>query len=256
MMTKTTKPLGSKCYGSIPHLPGSRMGPADHHRHAGQEVICTKKARDRHDKIIVQEKYDGSCVGVYRAGNEILPLTRAGYLANTSPYEQHHLFYTWALENRQRFLDIVLDGERLVGEWLAQAHGTRYEINCLFEQFVAFDIMRGGERLLFDGFIGRIVCGHGEGDTPQGFQTPRVLGYGPHNIEEAMQKCHEGGPWRIDIEEGVVFRVERKGKVDFLAKYVRPDKKDGIFLPEVSGLDAVWNWHPAKPSHGLTKYPK
>jgi hypothetical protein len=30
--------------------------------------------------------------------------------------------------------------------------------------------------------------------------------------------------------EGVMWRVERKGKVDFLCKYVRPDKQDGIYL--------------------------
>jgi len=28
----------------------------------------------------------------------------------------------------------------------------------------------------------------------------------------------------IDPIEGLVYRVERKGKVDFLAKWVRPDK--------------------------------
>jgi hypothetical protein len=64
MPDKPHKPLKSKAYGSIPHLPGSRMGPADHHCHAGQEVICCGKVRDRHDRIIVTEKLDGACVSI------------------------------------------------------------------------------------------------------------------------------------------------------------------------------------------------
>ncbi len=61
------KPLGSKSYGHIPPLPGSRIGPGDHKCHSGQEQIATIKARDRHDTIIVQEKLDGSNVGVARS---------------------------------------------------------------------------------------------------------------------------------------------------------------------------------------------
>ncbi len=29
------------------------------------------------------------------------------------------------------------------------------------------------------------------------------------------------------------------------SKWVRPDKVDGKYLPEISGKDAVWNWRPA-----------
>ena len=234
--------MGIKCYGSIPHLPGSRMGPGDHHCHKGQELICTTKVRDKHDKIIVQQKYDGSCVGVYREGDEIIPLGRAGYTAESSPYEQHKLFHNWAIERKQTFITVLEPGERLVGEWLAQAHGTRYDINTLFGPFIAFDIIRGTERLCFDVFIERIVCGHGWQTPPNILYTPQVVGYGAMSVEEAMEKvCN---PWAKDPIEGVVYRVERMGKVDFLAKYVRPDKVDGSYLPEVSGKEAIWNWRP------------
>jgi hypothetical protein len=54
-----SKPLGQKAYGSIPHLPGSRLGEGDHHVSEGQAIIATKKARDKNDLIIVQEKLDG-----------------------------------------------------------------------------------------------------------------------------------------------------------------------------------------------------
>jgi hypothetical protein len=38
--------------------------------------------------------------------------------------------------------------------------------------------------------------------------------------------------------------VERKSEVDFLAKWVRSDKVDGMYLPEISGKEPVWNWRP------------
>ena len=110
------KPLGAKCYGHIAHLPGSRIGAGDHKCDAGQARIACLKARDRHDYIIVQEKLDGSNVGVARLDGVLYPLTRAGYLADTSPFEQHWRFSQWVYANQDRFLAVLHDGERLVGE--------------------------------------------------------------------------------------------------------------------------------------------
>ena len=115
------KPLGIKNYGSIGHLPGSRLGPGDHHVHDGQGLICTEKARDRHDRIIVQEKLDGSNVGIGKIGGAIVPVTRAGWRAESSPFEQHHFFAAWVARHWSRWNDLLEEGERLCGEWLAQA---------------------------------------------------------------------------------------------------------------------------------------
>lgn len=58
------KPLGIKAYTSIPHLPGSRLGLGDHTINPGQAKICTEgKVGER---VIVQEKIDGTCVAVLR----------------------------------------------------------------------------------------------------------------------------------------------------------------------------------------------
>lgn len=238
-----TKPLGGPAYGSIGHLPSSRLGPADHCVPEGQAAICCVKARDKFDRIIVQQKYDGSCCAVAKIDGVIHPLGRAGWPAETSKYEQHHLFASWVREREDVFQAILNDGERVVGEWLAQAHGTRYECNSLFGPFIAFDIMVKWQRMPFDRFVERIVCG--VSDVPrETLCTPQVVGHEPTSIAEAMRKvCN---PWARDPVEGVVYRVERKGKVDFLAKYVRPDKVDGCYLPEVSGNEAIWNWRPDK----------
>jgi len=229
------KPLNRKSYGSIGHLPNSRLGPADHTVHEGQARICTEKTRDKHDTVIVQEKLDGSCTAVALVNGEILALGRAGYLATTSMFEMHHLFADWVKENEKRFRSVLKEGERLVGEWLAQAHGTIYDLAGL-QPWGAFDLMVEAKRLTFDEFIDRLVYA--------GFYFPCVLHEGSAlSVEDAI-KLHEELSWPCDRTEGVVYRVERHGKVDFLAKWVRPDKEDGKYLPEISGKEAVWNWRP------------
>lgn len=228
------KPLSHKAYGSIPHLPGSRRGPGDHGMSDRQAAICTTKARDSRDTIIVQEKLDGSCCSVAKINGEILALQRAGYLARTSPFEQHHLFADWVEASRDRFDALLHEGERCVGEWLAQVHGTRYELP--HEPFVVFDIMRGQERATWAELTRRCLY----------FVTPWAIHVGgPLSIKDACRLLTVSGHGALDPVEGAVWRVERNGKVDFLAKYVRPEKVDGCLLPERTGLPAVWNWRPA-----------
>jgi hypothetical protein len=241
------KPLGMKAYGSICHLPGSRLGVGDHKLNEGQTRILTERPRDKHDVVIVQEKLDGSNVAVARVNGVLIPLGRAGYAAVSSKYEQHRLFAAWAMERECQFA-FLAEGERLSGEWLAQAHGTRYKL--AHDPFVAFDLIRGSERASFAEFLRRI----GEA----GFVVPRLLSSGPPVSVKRVMEILEGEPGdrrngfhgAIDPVEGAVWRVERKGKVDFLGKYVRPEKVDGCHLPEISGAEAVWNWRPGRNAEG------
>lgn len=71
-MPQADKPLGIKAYGHVCHLPGSRLGPGDHKLTPGQARILTEKARDKHDRIIVREKLDGSNVAVARVNGELI----------------------------------------------------------------------------------------------------------------------------------------------------------------------------------------
>jgi len=219
------KPLGGRAYGHIPHLPGSRLGLGDHKCHEGQAKIATVKTRGKNERVIVQEKLDGSCVAVAKIDSKLAALTRAGYLATTSPYEMHHVFARWCMDQTERFDGVLNDGERIVGEWLYQAHGTRY--NLPHGPFVAFDIMRKKRRLPFDEFMARV------GDV---FVTPHVLHIGgAFSIEDALDALGDYGfHGAIDGPEGAVWRVEkmRDGKwtFNFIVKYVRPDKVDGVYL--------------------------
>lgn len=240
-MNSLEKPLGRKSYGHIPHLPGSRVGPGDHVCERGQARIATERQRDVKDRVIVLEKLDGSNVAVARIGDEIVALIRAGYRADEGRYEQHRLFDRWVRVAAARFLAVLVDGERLCGEWLAQAHGTRYVLT--HEPFVAFDLMRGDTRLPYDVLLERVKSGL--------FTTPKLIHWGPPlGIADALRLLGPfGAHGAMDSVEGAVWRVERQRRrdgiasweVDFLAKYVRHDKRDGCYLPEISGGPAVWN---------------
>ncbi len=231
-MNRENKPLGHRTYGSIPHLPNSRIGEGDHYCPIGQKRIATEKARDRHDTIIVTEKLDGSSVGVAKINEELIPLGRAGYRTNTSKFKQHQLFDRWVMKNYERFDEVLEEGERLCGEWLIQAHGTRYNLN--HEPFVVFDLMKGMNRLPFETLRKR-VSGK--------FVMPYLVNYGiPISVEEAIKRLGKYGfHGALDRIEGVVYRVERKGQFGFICKWVRPDKKDGCFLEDETGEKPIWN---------------
>ena len=148
------------------------------------------------------------------------------------------MFFQWAMERQGRFLELLRDGERICGEWLAQAHGTRYHLR--HEPFCPFDLMRGAERAPYAEMVARVAV--------LGFTVPTLLlGHPlgePVSVDRVMEELESRYHGELDAPEGAVWRVERKGVFDFMAKYVRPDKVDGCFLPEVSNLPAIWNWRP------------
>ena len=224
------------------------MGPADHACPEGMQRIATERLRNKHDRVIVQEKLDGTNVGVAKVSGQIFAIQRAGYPADSSPYEQHHHFAKWVQKHQVRFHELLSDDERICGEWLLQAHGTRYELQ--HEPFVAFDIIRGNERLVYDEFLSRI--------EPHGFVSPFCVQQGdPMSVGAALETLGEfGHHGAIDPIEGAIWRVEtnrqitpgksndRKWVVDFIVKFVRQDKTDGHYLPDISGGAAIWNLDP------------
>lgn len=224
------KPLNRKNYGSIPHLSSSKLGEGDHFIQEGQERILTLKKRDKHDNILVFEKYDGSNVGVCRVNNEIQALTRNGATAISSPFKQHHVFHEWVKGNESLF-DFLNEGERVVGEWLFQAHGLKYKINGA--PIIFFDYFdESNNRKLFSDL------------SKVGLPLPRLLHQGDSVKPEELLIELNNKTERIKSyknPEGMIYRVERKGKVDFLAKWVRPDFKAGVYIVDISEADLTYN---------------
>jgi ATP-dependent RNA circularization protein (DNA/RNA ligase family) len=219
-----------KNYGSIPHLSTSKLTQqADKKIEIGQELILTKKARDWKDLIIVTEKLDGSNVGIIKKNSTLYPITRSGYRANTSQYKQHLLFDNYLLRNYNKF-DWLPDGFRICGEWMILSHGTKYDLTDEPEYFIAFDIIDyNNKRLTYLHFIE--LC------AKHNIKTVQLLHIGqPIKIDNAIKILGSGHYGKSEKPEGVVYRCEREGKVDFLAKWVRADKEDGKYLDK-----ETWN---------------
>lgn len=231
-MAVQNKPLGQKAYGSIAHLPGSRLGPGDRHIAPGQAKIATETTRDKHDLVIVQEKLDGANVAVAKLNGQLVALTRSGYLAMTSPFRHHQYFAMWVTANEQRFKGLLYENERICGEWLALAHCTRYALS--HEPFVAFDLINGNQRVPFSEFTERVHAFD--------FILPHLLHKGgSYPVSHMLMAITHSGHGAIDPVEGAIWRVERHGRVDFLCKYVQHFKQDGKYFAEITGQDDVWN---------------
>lgn len=122
-----------------------------------------------------------------------------------------------------------------MGEWLAQAHGTRYALT--HDPFVPFDVMVGANRLPASEALFKASKGH--------LPWPHCISTGkPFSIESAVAALTVPRHGELDPVEGAVWRVERRGTFDFICKWVRPDKIDGKYIPEVSGGEPVRNWRP------------
>lgn len=231
-----TKLLPFKAYESIPHLPGSRMTPVDRGLPSHKTHLLTQMTFDPRDQILVHEKLDGSCVGALRLENQIYAIGRLGELCEDSPNSMRQLWSDWVEQHQARLMAVLQPGERLMGEWLALVHGTRYKLQ--HEPFVVFDLFDAhNQRLSYQALTSRL--------KGQNFCMAHLLHQGPAiGIDAVLALLGSGHHGSIDPPEGAVWRIERADKVLFLAKYVRPDKIDGAYLPEKTAQPALWNWHP------------
>jgi hypothetical protein len=239
MVAMPETPRPRRLYGSIPHLPGSRAA-ADRTLSPSLARRCIDASAARAgEEVIVQEKLDGSCVAVVRnAEGRLEARGREGRLCAESRNEGRRMFAAWVAANEERFAGLVGEDEVLVGEWLALVHGTRYEL--AHDLFVPFDLVRGPERVRapVDELTARLAR--------TGLPLPAVVHRGaPIAIDAACTLLGERGRHgAIDPAEGLVYRVERAGAVVLIAKWVRPDKVDGSYLPENSGREALYHRGP------------
>lgn len=223
-------------YPRIPHLPGSRTGPADRRADASLARRCTLAALPG-DEIFVQEKLDGSCVVILREGDRLHALGREGTRADASRNEGRQRFAAWVLESTPQLLPLLQDGERLVGEWLALVHSTHYRLS--HSPFVPFDLFcHDGTPLPFDSLHARLAGSD--------LRTPALLHRGGAlGPDDAMRLLGEHGHHgAVEPAEGAVWRVESRGRLIARAKFVRAGKVDGLHLPDHSGLPARWNIPP------------
>jgi hypothetical protein len=137
-------------------------------------------------------------------------------------------------------MNLIKPGERAVGEWLEEAHGTRYEL--VHEPFVIFDLMTGTTRTKTLEVMRRV--------QEQGFTAPHLLHSGaPISIEHILEKLETPYHGELDPVEGAVWRLELNDSVHALAKYVRPESVAGRYFEQLTGKPTIYQWQPPHTTH-------
>lgn len=208
------KPFAKQIYGSIPYIPSSPTINSRKVIPLGQEYILTNKTQKYN--VYMQEKMDGSCVGVTKLNGEILALTRNGYLAKNSIYKQHNAFDLYVQNNMNTFKDLVNEGDFAIFEYIGVNHGTLYKYMKDPLYLIDYFIDKKRQSVLVTSKIAR----------KYGFNTP-ITWY----MAESIKAKEVYNALREELEskgldylpEGLIYRCEKEESFSFIAKWVRPN---------------------------------
>lgn len=205
-------------YPRTPHLFGSKG--TDDDRHLGQKE---SEAIIADPSLIVEEKIDGTNVGMHFTSHGRMVLQCRGHEITEGMHPQYDLFKQWTCVKRP-VLEAML-GQRFIlyGEWMYAKHSVHYR--ALPHYFFEFDIY-DKEAAQFLDLATRLQMLDGTG-----LQTVPVLHRGPVTAEQLRTLI---GPSAFDsafdnpvtgktdhLMEGLYVRTEAGGYVTARAKMVR-----------------------------------
>jgi hypothetical protein len=207
-------------YPRTPHLFGSRG--TDDDKHLGD----AESARFLADpSLIVEEKLDGTNVGVHFTSDGAVALQCRGHLITEGMHPQYDLFKQWVAVKRFALEERLEARYILFGEWLYARHSVHYR--GLSHYFYEFDIYDKQIRD-FLSLERRLALLDGTG-----LHTVPVVHRGVATAEELFAII---GPSRFDstfdnpltnrpdnVMEGLYLRTEAGGVVTGRAKFVRPE---------------------------------
>src|SRR5439155_3360787 len=108
-------------YPRTPHLFGSRG--TDDDRHLGQAESLDFIADS---SLIVEEKLDGTNVGIHFTSAGRMVLQCRGHEITTGMHAQYDLFKQWTMGKRPVLEGMLEDRRILFGEWLYARHSVHY----------------------------------------------------------------------------------------------------------------------------------
>ena len=207
-------------YPRTPHLFGSRG--TDDDKHLG-EPESHRFLRD--ESLIVEEKLDGTNVGIHFTGEGSMVLQCRGHVITEGLHPQYDLFKQWAAVKRPVLEGRLGDRFILFGEWLYARHSIHYRgLSHYFFEFDIYDKEIGG----FLSLARRLALLEGTG-----LHTVPVVHRGTLDRDRLSALI---GPSRFDAEfenpltgrtdglmEGLYLRTEADGVVTGRAKFVRPE---------------------------------
>lgn len=207
-------------YPRTPHLFGSRGTDDDKHLDDAESARLLADG-----SLIVEEKLDGTNVGVHFSAAGAMALQCRGHLIAEGMHPQYDLLKQWAAVKRPTLEAMLEDRYILFGEWVYARHSVFYR--RLPHYFFEFDIYdkRAGAFLDLERRLGIL-----EGT---GLQTVPLVHRGPLDREGLSTLI---GPSLFDSQfenpltgrtdglmEGLYLRTEAGGVVTGRAKFVRPE---------------------------------
>jgi len=207
-------------YPRTPHLFGSKG--TDDDKNLGREE---SEAFISDPSLIVEEKLDGTNVGIHftRAGRMVLQCR--GHEITEGMHPQYDLFKQWTSVKRPA-LEAVLDSRFILyGEWLYAKHSLHYrKLPHYFFEFDVYD--KDKEQFLDLDARLRLLEGTGIYTVPvvhRGNVTAAQLQWliAPSAFESSFDNpiTHQAD----DLMEGLYCRTEAEGHVTGRAKLVRPE---------------------------------
>jgi hypothetical protein len=177
------------------------------------------------ESLIVEEKIDGTNVGLHFSQASELVLQCRGHLINEGTHPQYDLFKQWAAVKRRALEECLEDRYILFGEWVYARHSIHYR--QLAHYFFEFDIYDKADAVFLDlARRSEILEGTGIQTVPvlhQGsidqIQLERLIG--PSAYDSHFENPRTNRP--DHLMEGLYLRTEALGVVTGRAKLVRPE---------------------------------
>lgn len=207
-------------YPRTPHLFGSKG--TDDDKHVGPE---DSNAFIADFSLIVEEKLDGTNVGIHFARSGRMVLQCRGHEITEGMHPQYDLFKQWTAVKRPILETMLVDRFILYGEWLYARHSVHYR--KLPHYFFEFDIYDkdAGQFLSLEKRLSLL-----EGS---GLFTVPVLHRGPASIDRLRRligpsafgsQFENPTTGKVDnLMEGLYCRTEANGYVSGRAKWVRTE---------------------------------
>ena len=207
-------------YPRTPHIAGS--SGTDDDKHLGETAT---KAFISDPSLIVEEKVDGTNVGVHFNQKEKLIMQCRGHEITEGMHPQYDLFKQWIMAKQATLRQMLETRYIMYGEWLYATHSVHYR--QLPHYFFEFDIYDKDEAKFLD-LESRLILLEGTG-----ILTVPVLHKGKATIEQLKNLITKSAfdsqfpnpiTGKTDaLMEGVYLRTEKDGFVTGRAKLVRPE---------------------------------
>ncbi|MEX2120602.1 MAG: RNA ligase family protein [Pirellulales bacterium] len=207
-------------YPRTPHLFGSTGTPDDKHL---DEAESNRFIAD--ESLIVEEKIDGTNVGIHFTTDEKMVLQCRGHLITEGMHPQYDLFKQWAVVKRAALEKRLESRFILFGEWMYARHSVHYrQLPHYFFEFDVYDkdsevYLSLERRLALLGGTGIqtvpvVHTGSLTRDRLEGLIGPSLF---DSRFENPLTKRTD------NLMEGLYLRTESAGDVTGRTKFVRPE---------------------------------